>query len=151
MFELKVQNINKQFIVDNYLVFSRLSEQLEGDYWTIEEYLKELPFKWKLSEVCITETGNILGFLIASMKIDSFYIHRFVVDFSYQKKGIGSCLLDSLLSKSIKYNAKTISLKVATNNIIAYNYYIKKGFNKIGTVQNIKDPKNLSFKMILKV
>lgn len=136
--------ISKEFLIENYNVFKELSKQIENDYWTLENYLYELPLKWELSEAYILNK-QIAGFNIASHKQDHFYIHRIVVSKKYHNRGIGKALIFSLINKAKSNNIKSISLKVAIHNTKAFNFYLKLGFKKVDETQNYADPRISSY------
>ena len=56
---------------------------------------------------------------------------NFVVDESFQRKGIGTRLLEALVNETKKNNGKLITLEVNVNNEKANNFYQKQGFYEI--------------------
>lgn len=54
----------------------------------------------------------------------------------YREKGYGSLILVETIKQAKKLGYKSVKLKVYEHNVIAYNLYIKHGFNKIGMEGN---------------
>lgn len=75
------------------------------------------------------EDNKIVGYI--SSTIDEYSeILNFVVDGSYQGKGIGTKLLLNVVDKARNFNSKSIYLEVNEINQKAISLYIKNGFRK---------------------
>jgi len=136
-----VQTLTRQYLEQHIEEFiSLLHKNLKNEYWTSEHFLSDLPEKWRISQYVINETKNIIGFLIASDKVNNYHIHKFVVDHSYRNSGIGTLLLRNLLSTI----DKDIMLKVSCKNTEAIQFYQQKGFIVSGQDGNM-------YHMILKL
>ncbi len=142
--EIKLIPLDKEIVIKNYKTLSLVSKQIEGDYWTLENYLTELPMKWKLSEVCLMGS-DIIGFNIASLREECFHIHRIVVSENHQNLGVGSLMINSLVEKAKMHKVTSISLKVSTLNKKAFQFYLKRGFINTGISQNQVNPEISSF------
>ena len=57
------------------------------------------------------------------IEIDDFYVND-----DRRKNGIGSSMLEYLISYSVKEKVQNITLEVKSNNFIAINIYKKYGF-----------------------
>jgi|JI10StandDraft_1071094.scaffolds.fasta_scaffold88407_2 ribosomal protein S18 acetylase RimI-like enzyme len=101
-----------------------LHRNLNDEYWSSQHFLTDLPGKWELSLFAQDKSKNITGFLIASKKQSTTHIHKFVVDISVQSSGLGTSLLNHLLT----ITDDDLSLKVHLNNIRAIEFYKKNGF-----------------------
>lgn len=70
---------------------------------------------------------KLVGFFMLSKCLKPIYLHRFMIDKIYQNKGIGSKTIDLLINYiQNKYKVNTIYL--STDNPIAQNLYLSKGF-----------------------
>lgn len=68
-----------------------------------------------------------IGYISISTKDNkNYFLHKFYVETSDQRKGIGSRLIDHIL-KEIS-GAETIELTVNRKNYTAINFYFKNGF-----------------------
>lgn len=74
------------------------------------------------------EQEKMLGFLTYYLSDD--FIHLFFIDVNSQGKGIGSYLLEELITD---FPDEVISLKCLTHNQSAIDFYEKKGFEIIET------------------
>jgi ribosomal protein S18 acetylase RimI-like enzyme len=111
-----------QHHVDDFI--SMNNTNLKNEYWQADHFLAELNKKWALSFYATTTENKMAGFLIASDKIATIHIHKYVVDEPFQQQGLGSNMLKHLMDLT----EKNISLKVEIANENAIQFYLKKGF-----------------------
>ena len=98
-----------------------------GEKWAAENFLFPMEMKWELSHRA--ETGKkSTGFLIASKKENMAHIHRVAVDREFQGTGVGKEMIDELEQKAKKFLLDGITLKVATENKNAIDFYTHIGF-----------------------
>lgn len=113
--------------------------EIEKDYthsWAKENFLLDLPEKWDLSSYAEIN-GEIVGFIVASKKPDSFYIHRFMVHQKYRGKGVGKILHSNFEKLCLHKNQKgSICLRVFTDNLPAIKLYGKLGYEIISREKN---------------
>ncbi len=91
-------------------------------------------FKQENSNYYVAKTSDdiIVGFSGIKQIIDEADIMNIAVRKEYRNKGIGSILLDYLISTCKKNNIKRINLEVNENNKIAIKLYNKFNFQIIG-------------------
>ena len=83
--------------------------------------------KEKQNYTLVYEEDKAIGYISISTKNNkNYFLHKFYVEVDEQRKGIGSQLLDHILS-TLK-TAETIELTVNRKNFKAINFYFKKGF-----------------------
>lgn len=66
-------------------------------------------------------------FSISEKTTHHFFLHKFYIDTTKHRKGIGNTAFEYLLKNNCP-NFKTITLQVNRRNIKAVNFYFKKGF-----------------------
>jgi GNAT superfamily N-acetyltransferase len=66
-------------------------------------------------------------FSISEKTPQHFFLHKFYIDTSQHRKGIGNSAFEYMLKNSCP-SFKTITLQVNRRNIKAVNFYFKKGF-----------------------
>ncbi|AEH24980.1 GNAT family N-acetyltransferase [Pyrococcus yayanosii] len=142
----------------------RLVEVYMRGYEGLEEYggegedyaRKYILWCWKRAPdgFFVAKAGNeIVGFIVCDRDWFSKYegrvvgaIHEFVVDKSWQGKGIGKKLLKTCIDFLSKHNDR-IELWVGEKNESAMKLYERHGFRKIGKsgiwVRMIRDGQNL--------
>ena len=59
------------------------------------------------------------------------YFSRLIVKESYRRQGIGSILIDFLVTKAIEMGYREISIGVDKKNTDALRLYKRKGFNEV--------------------
>lgn len=74
-----------------------------------------------------------------------------VVKDAHQSRGIGSKLLEYLLSMALQWKVNTVHLEVLENNERAIKFYRKYNFNKVSYMHNPKKDGSKKLKMIWKV
>lgn len=75
----------------------------------------------------VYDNNIAIGYISISTKDDkNYFLHKFYVEVDEQRKGIGSQLLDYILSTM--NTAETIELTVNRQNFKAINFYFKRGF-----------------------
>ena len=89
----------------------------------LKNFEKQAVFKiWKIEE------KKIVGFVSFFHVKDEIEIIKICIIKTHQRKNFGSIIIDEIKKLSIK----KIFLEVSVQNIIAINFYLKNGFQKIG-------------------
>ena len=101
----------------------------------LENLINQESFRiWKI------EKDKIIGFVSFFHVKDEVEIIRIGIKKSYQRKNYGSLLIEEIK----KLKIKKIFLEVSTKNNNAINFYLKHGFQKIGTRKGYYKDKNNS-------
>lgn len=101
------------------------------DFWNYDILKQEL--ECSNSYFIIAKNNNeIVGFAGLKRIVDEADIMNIVVKKSYRNNGVGSLLLENLISTAKLLNLKTITLEVNENNLSAIKLYDKFDFNHIG-------------------
>lgn len=89
-----------------------------------------------------TENDDVIGYIGMSVVLDEGYIFNVAVDENHRCKGVGSALVDSLVTYGKKNNFCFITLEVRASNEKARSLYSKFGFIKVGERKDYyTDPK----------
>lgn len=125
---VQIKPLSKKFIKNN---ISRLFE-IEKDYsqhWLETDFMEYEKDKWSLSKYAKIDK-EIIGFLIASNRKDSFYLNRLMVHPEYRNNGLGKEMFSNFYKECKKRKQhEKISLRVLKENIKAINFYENLGFN----------------------
>lgn len=127
--------LSPEYICAHIEQFKAIAADIPKESWTLENYLYDLPRKWEFSmAVTAVETGQLIGFVIASDKSAAIHIHKFAVHPHHRNSGIGQQLL-SFFERRVKQAAdcKTVSLYVDTQNEGAIRFYERNGFEAAGS------------------
>lgn len=93
--------------------------------WTRENFLYELPGKWRLSFVARSQDGSIAALAMMSNRTpDTVHLHEFVVKPCLRGQGLGELLLGEAFQRS---GDKPLTLKVAQDNTGAIRFYLRAG------------------------
>ena len=85
---------------------------------------------------------EIVGFAGIKIILDNCDIMNIVSKKSYRNNGIGSLLLETLISYAKKSNISNIFLEVSEDNLSAIHLYEKYNFQKQGIRKNYYENKN---------
>ena len=101
------------------------------NFWTYSTFMDEL--NSNNSHFVVAKNNNeIVGFAGLKVIVDEADIMNIVVKKIFRHNGIGSILLESLISYAKDNNLKTITLEVNEHNLSAIRLYDKFNFDHIG-------------------
>lgn len=101
------------------------------NFWTYSAFKQEL--ECENSYFIVAKNNNeIVGFAGLKVIIDEADIMNIVVKKSFRRNGIGSILLEHLISYANSLNLKTVTLEVNEHNLSAIRLYDKFNFDHIG-------------------
>lgn len=94
----------------------------------LKQFLKDPRF---ITLVAILE-NKIVGFIVGSIEFlrDKNVGHVYSIDVKpeYRRRGVGSCLLETIENILKKEGAEKCYLEVSVNNITAIKFYLKHGY-----------------------
>lgn len=101
------------------------------DFWNYDILEEEL--KCENSYFMVTKSNDeIVGFAGLKVIVDEADIMNIVVKKSYRHNGIGSVLLENLISYAKSLDLNTVTLEVNEHNLSAIKLYDKFNFDHIG-------------------
>lgn len=126
----KINVLTPEFLTQHINEFIAIASDIPLESWKEENYLYELPGKWKYSLTILDKENIIVGFIIASQKKESIHIHKYAVHPQYRSKGVGLSMLQHF-EKNVKAigDCKMVSLYVDTENSNAIRFYERNGFH----------------------
>ena len=123
--------ISKMSIEDLKSIKSILTTDFDN-FWSFDILEEELECSNSYVIVARDINNTIVGFAGIKVILDEADIMNIVVKKDFRNNGIGSLLLDYLISYSKSINLKTITLEVNEINIPAIKLYEKFDFEKLG-------------------
>lgn len=111
-------------------------QHTKGQLFGPDDSLKRIEdaiFNRKDSTYLIVETPQISGYIGAHVNFDDAEIITVFVDPLTRNQGVGSKLLEAMLSQLKKNQVKTVTLEVSVNNDAAIRLYTKAGFITVHT------------------
>ena len=111
----------------------RIESESFSDPWTKESIISSLENPLNLTVGSFDSTGELCGFVCATVIPPEAEILNIAVLGSHRQKGIGQALLNSMLSElKNDFSVDTVFLEVRESNIPARSLYTKFGFEVIG-------------------
>ncbi len=123
--------ISKMSIEDLKSIKNILASDFDN-FWSFDVLEEELECKNSYVIVAKNSENNIVGFAGLKVILDEADIMNIVVKKTFRHNGIGSILLENLISYSKNLNLKNITLEVNENNLSAIHLYDKFSFDKLG-------------------
>lgn len=78
------------------------------------------------------EEGEVIGYIGMQVVLDEGYLFNVAVDSRFRKRGVGSALVETLVTYGKKHNLSFITLEVRESNTPARSLYEAFGFIKVG-------------------
>ena len=126
--DLKIEKMNLSDLL-------QIKDILNSDFdsfWSYNIFEEELKSENSYFIVAKNEADIIVGFAGLKVIVDEADIMNIVVKKSFRHNGIGSTLLEYLISYAKDKNLKTITLEVNEHNLSAIHLYDKFNFDHIG-------------------
>ncbi|MFR6021943.1 MAG: ribosomal protein S18-alanine N-acetyltransferase [Clostridia bacterium] len=142
--------IDKMSLEDLISIKDILTTEFD-DFWNYEILKSELESNNSYFFVAKNISGEIVGFAGIKIILDEADIMNIVIKKDFRNNGIGSLLLDYLISYSKSINLKTITLEVNEINIPAIKLYEKFDFEKLGIRKKYYNGKNDAIIMSKKI
>ena len=133
--------ISKMSIEDLKSIKNILDSDFDN-FWSFDVLEEELECKNSYVIVAKNSENNIVGFAGLKVILDEADIMNIVVKKTFRHNGIGSILLENLISYSKNLNLKNITLEVNENNLSAIHLYDKFSFDKLGIRKKYYNGKN---------
>lgn len=111
------------------------------NFWTYQILKEELESE-NSSYLIAKMNDEIIGFAGIKVVLDEADIMNIVVRRNYRNHGIGTLLLESLISLAKRLNLNSLSLEVSEENLPAIHLYQKFGFESLGVRKNYYQDKN---------
>ena len=126
------KTLNPALLRDQERELLFIASDQPDEYWTLNNFLVELPDKWMLS-FGVWRLDDLSGYVIASAKTpESIHIHHFMLRADQRGKEIGALMMAEIESRSRMSGASKLTLKVKNSNYAARHFYERAGFVVIG-------------------
>jgi [ribosomal protein S18]-alanine N-acetyltransferase len=99
--------------------------------WSRSMFASELA---KSTSICLgaVEGSRLVGYVINSRYVDAWHVMNVAVDPDYQRRGIGTRLLERLFELTAGHERRGYTLEVRVSNLDAIALYEKLGFERRG-------------------
>lgn len=102
------------------------------DHFWSDETLKMELYNKNSHYIVAKADDEIVGFAGIWKSVDDIHITNIVVKKNYRRNGIGSLLLQNLITLTKELNFHELTLEVNSNNEAAKKLYLKFGFKELG-------------------
>ncbi|MGC9310394.1 MAG: GNAT family N-acetyltransferase [Candidatus Aenigmatarchaeota archaeon] len=136
--KIDLVQITKKYLLknlDSFFALERNWTVLGEDAWNRENFLMELPLKWRLSFAAEAD-GKIIGYLIGS-KFDekTSRVNKILVDSKHRKMGVGRKLMERYFEACRREGIERLELKALVENAAANRLYVGLGYKKAGLAE----------------
>ena len=100
--------------------------------WSRSMFAGELAKPSSLSLAAVTETGELVGYLVLSRYVDAWHVMNLAVEPVWRRQGIASALLERLLADTSGDTERGYTLEVRVSNDAAIRLYERFGFRSRG-------------------
>ena len=76
-------------------------------------------------------SGNIIGYASLTVDINEAHLTNIAVSTEYRRQGIGSILMDDVISKAEREGCRAIFLEVRNSNLDARGFYTRYDFTEL--------------------
>ena len=99
--------------------------------WSREGFRKEIVNRDRSISLTALIDGQVVGYCVAWLVVDEFYIGNIAVHREHRRKGIGQMLLRTLLHQGLAQGCRLATLEVRQTNRAAIELYKKFGFSAV--------------------
>lgn len=120
---------------DHLLQVAELESKCFSHPWSLKSLESELNNEGSHFYVCI-DGDKVLGYIGMNVVVDEGYIFNVAVEENARKKGIGTALINTLVTFAKKNNLAFLTLEVRHSNENAIRLYSNAGFVRVGERKN---------------
>lgn len=111
----------------------KMHDSFTTDVWTAENFLYDLPCKWRFSKLGCHENRVAGYWLVSCKRRDHLQAHRVVTAPAYQAMGVGKRLFNAVLSECVNGGIDRILVETGTRNEHAIQFYEALKFDRLGS------------------
>ena len=133
---MNFRKLDKEFLTFHVQEFIDLITGWEFSDWNKDNFLYELPDKWRFS-FAVYEQDKLRAFCIASGKIKtSYYIHLVYISPEARGKKLGKKMIEYAKLIAAENGKKKIELRCPVTNVSAAEFYKQMGFAETAVLKD---------------
>ncbi len=105
-----------------------VASDIPGEYWSEQHFLDERPGKFQLSQLALQDTRAVGYAVISERAPGCAHLHHLIIVRQHRGYGLGGALLHRATAVAKQAGHTRMSLKVATANTGARDFYRRHGF-----------------------
>jgi len=118
-------------IREHMTAFIAVAADQPSPRWGKENFLRSLPYKWRLSMVAWHDETPI-GYTIVSRKAPTrAHLHHFMIRTDFRNQGLGNRMMAELEKRARKHGFSELTLKVEKASLGARRFYSRLGYRQI--------------------
>jgi ribosomal protein S18 acetylase RimI-like enzyme len=125
--DILIKILEREVLESRITEFVRILSGEPHEYWEEDHFRKDLPGKFDLSIVAM-KGDLIAGYIIASLKNEGPYIHKFMVHNDMRGKLLGEKMLQFFESNALNKGYNSVTLTVIEENEAAIRFYKRHDF-----------------------
>ena len=129
--DILIEILQKKVLESRIAEFVEILSAEPHEYWREKHFKLQLPGKFDISAVAFSGS-SIAGYIIASVKDTSPYIHKFMVRKEFRGKVIGGKMLTFFEKNLSDKGFSLIKLTVREDNVMAIRFYERNLFTIAG-------------------
>jgi ribosomal-protein-alanine N-acetyltransferase len=108
---------------------ARLAAETLREAWSVQGFDAILRAPGGLCLVARSQSGSLLGFLLAQSVLGELHVYSLAVTESARRRGLATALLEAGLASAV---ASSVLLEVRRSNAAARAFYGSRGFEEVG-------------------
>ncbi len=129
---MKIRTLKPAHIRCHLQTFLDIAADIEGEYWTEEHFLRDLPEKWQLSFALWAGERPVAYAVLSRKAPDHLHLHHFMVARDVRGHGLGQRMAQEMEARARACGCRRLTLKVAANNEDARRFYGRLGYHEMG-------------------
>lgn len=126
---LDLRTLSPGEFVEHAEAFLAIAADVPGEYWGAENFLRDLPDKWRLS-FAAWDGSDPVGYAVLSRKAPTHvHLHHFMIAAGYRGAGLGTRMVGEMVERARSSGALSLTLKV--NDARAESFYRRNDFQEV--------------------
>ena len=109
----------------------RIENEVFPNPWPQSAFESDIANDGTYSPVVRDSSGSIIGYACLMVVADEAHLTNIAVSNEHRRRGIGSMLMDDVLSKAEREGCRAVFLEVRNSNLDARDFYLRYGFTEL--------------------
>lgn len=127
----KIKYLIRRAVVSDAVKISEIEKECFSLPWSLQQVRNEIPKNNVIFLSAVTD-DDFCGYISGQLILDEFYISNVAVTEKFRRFGVGSALIDNLITELKNTECSLITLEVRVSNHSARHVYEKFGFQNLG-------------------
>lgn len=107
--------------------------------WSEDDFIRNLRQRNCIGMVAVNHHERVMGFMVYELHKNRLHILNFAVDPVFNRRGIGSAMIEKLRAKLHPERRSRIMLEVRETNVAAQLFFKAQGFRAISVLRDFYD------------